>query len=147
MLKIAKSRVSDLETQFISCIAEDLPFANSKFDKIIIGFGIRNFSDLHKSLLEIQRVLKPGGKFVVIEFSQPVNKMIRIFRNLYFKKIIPLISKLLIKKVSEYKYLSQSIINFANQRKVVGMLEETGFINCHYKNYFKGIIAIHYCTK
>jgi len=145
MLKIGAQRFPGNET--VVCDAANLPFQENTFDKMIIGFGIRNFSQLDKSFENIYRVMKPGCKFVIIEFAQPPLKFIQFFRDIYFRKIIPIISQILIKKKQEYHYLASSIINFHKQKEIITKMENQSFRNCEYQNYLFGGIAIYSCEK
>ena len=145
MLKIGKERFSGNEV--VVCDAVNLPFQENSIDKVIIGFGIRNFLQLDLALENIYQIMKPGGKFVIIEFAQPPLKIIRFFRNIYFRKIIPVISQILIKKKKEYHYLASSIINFPEQREIIRKLENQSFQNCNYQNHLFGGIAIYHCNK
>ncbi|MBN2280588.1 MAG: ubiquinone/menaquinone biosynthesis methyltransferase [Candidatus Marinimicrobia bacterium] len=145
MLKISKQRFPDNDA--VVCDAANLPFLANTFDKVIIGFGIRNFTRLEKSFENVYRVMNPGGKFVILEFAQPPSKFVRFFRNIYFRKIIPAISQILINKKQEYHYLASSIINFHNQEKIINILENQSFRKCEYRNYLFGGIAIYSCEK
>lgn len=145
MLAIAKDRVHDAKR--ILCDVENLPFKNDSIDKVIIGFGIRNFSNLDLAFENIFRVMKNDGKLVIIEFAQPPCKIILFFRNIYFRKIIPFISQIMIKKKQEYHYLASSIINFPEQSEIISLLEKQSFQNCNFQNYLFGGIAIYNCNK
>ncbi len=145
MLKIGIQRFP--ENEIVVCDAANLPFQKNSIDKVIIGFGIRNFSQLDKSFENIYQAMKPGGKFVIIEFAQPPLKFIRFFRDFYFRKIIPIISQILIKKKQEYHYLASSIINFPEQKEIIKKLEDQSFKKCNYQNYLFGGIAIFSCEK
>ncbi len=145
MLEIAKEKIID--ANLILCDAENLPFKDNSINKVVIGFGIRNFPNLDLVLEKIFRVLKNNGKLVIVEFAQPPNKIFRIFRNVYFRKIIPFVSKILIRKKQEYHYLATSIINFPEQKRIIDKLKKAEFKNCQYINYFFGNIAIYSCNK
>ena len=141
MLKITQNCVrSELITR---CDAAELPFQNSSFNCVIIGFGIRNFTQLDKAFSEVYRILKSGGKLVVLEFAQPQNGFIKLLRNFYFRQIIPLITRILIGKYEEYQYLASSVINFHNQQTILGKLSGHQFGQTAVHNYIFGNIAVY----
>ena len=122
--------------------AENLPFEDNTFDFYIISFGIRNVSDLKKSLDEAYRVLKNGGRFFCLEFSKVENELLQ---NIYqkYSQIIPIIGKFVAGSEMPYDYLVQSIEKFYNQEEFVKKLNESGFANVKYRNLTNGIAAIH----
>ena len=122
--------------------AEKLPFKNDTFDCYIISFGIRNVSDLGKSLDEAYRVLKNGGRFFCLEFSKVENE---ILKNIYkkYSKIIPSIGKFIAGSEMSYDYLVQSIEKFYNQVEFSKILVKKGFVNVKYRNLSNGVVAIH----
>ena len=122
--------------------AENLPFEDNTFDFYIISFGIRNVSDLNKSLDEAYRVLKNGGRFFCLEFSKVENELLQ---NIYqkYSRIIPIIGKFVAGSEMPYDYLVQSIEKFYNQEEFVKKLDERGFANVKYRNLTNGIAAIH----
>ena len=122
--------------------AENLPFEDNTFDFYIISFGIRNVSDLNKSLDEAYRVLKNGGRFFCLEFSKVENELLQ---NIYqkYSRIIPIIGKFVAGSEMPYDYLVQSIEKFYNQEEFVKKLDERGFANVEYRNLTNGIAAIH----
>ena len=122
--------------------AEHLPFEDNTFDFYIISFGIRNVSDLNKSLDEAYRVLKNGGRFFCLEFSKVENELLQ---NIYqkYSRIIPIIGKFVAGSEMPYDYLVQSIEKFYNQEEFVKKLVERGFANVEYRNLTNGIAAIH----
>jgi len=147
MFKHAKKRLKEKSlfnnTDFVPCYAEELPFNEKSFDNVSIGFGFRNFNDKNKALAEIFRVLKDDGRLIIIDFSKPINKIVKSFAALYFDKIIPLLAKIIVGSNLEYHYLAQSINQHPNQQKIIAMMESKGFRNCTYENILNGIIAVH----
>lgn len=140
MLKINPSENS------ILAIAEELPFSHGSFDKVIIGFGIRNFQSLDISFRELNRILKNDGKLVIIEFGQPRIKLFRGLRDFYLKHIIPIISKIVTGKYSEYRYLARSVADFPDQKIIAEKLRSHG-LTCDYAEVLFGAIAIYECRK
>jgi len=147
MIEIAKkklSKYSNLEWKVGS--AENLPAPDNFFDFYTISFGLRNTRDLKKTLNEAYRVLKPGGKFLCLEFSKVENeKLSLVYKN--YSKIIPSIGKIIVGDREPYEYLVKSIENFANQDELLNLLKECNFKKAKYINISGGIVAIHYGWK
>ena len=132
--------------EWVVAPAENLPFADDTFDAYLVSFGVRNFSDIKRSLSEAYRVLKPGGKFFCLEFSKVENKTISSIYNMY-SSIIPVIGKVIVGDEEPYKYLTKTIDEFPSQKEFKEIIESTEFTNVNYKNIFNGIVAIHCATK
>ena len=126
--------------------AEKLPFRNNHFDYYTISFGIRNVSNLNSALKEAYRVLKPGGRFLCLEFSKVKNEILNKFYKTYSKSI-PKIGKLIVGKSEPYEYLINSIEEFYSQEKFVEQIKKQNFINVSYRNLSGGIVAIHSAWK
>jgi demethylmenaquinone methyltransferase / 2-methoxy-6-polyprenyl-1,4-benzoquinol methylase len=122
--------------------AEKLPFAPSGFDCITIAFGLRNVTDKQAALASMHRVLKPGGKTMILEFSQPASALKPAY-DLYSFKVLPLLGKLVAGDESSYQYLAESIRMHPNQEKLLDMMREAGFEKCRYHNLAGGIVALH----
>jgi len=122
--------------------AEKLKVKSNSYDFYTISFGLRNTKNIKKSLEEAFRVLKPGGKFVCLEFSKIENKY---FNNLYkkYSKIIPSIGKFVVGDNKPYEYLIQSIESFINQEELLELMKNSNFKKCKYRNLSGGIVAIH----
>ena len=122
--------------------AEKLPFKNETFDFYTISYGIRNVSDINVSLKEALRVLKPGGRFMCLEFSKVNNEMINfLYQN--YSKTIPIIGKYIVGSSKPYEYLIKSINQFYSQKELVNLMKQNGFSNIEYRNLSNGISAIH----
>uniref|UniRef100_A0A1I7XTY8 2-methoxy-6-polyprenyl-1,4-benzoquinol methylase, mitochondrial n=1 Tax=Heterorhabditis bacteriophora TaxID=37862 RepID=A0A1I7XTY8_HETBA len=126
--------------------AEKLPFDNNIFDLYTISFGIRNCTHVDKVISEAFRVLKPGGTFAVLEFSE-VNSMLKPFYDAYSFNIIPVMGEVLASDHSSYKYLVESIRKFPNQNDFASMILDAGFNEVNYENLTFGVCAIHKGTK
>ena len=122
--------------------AEDLPFDDSSFDRITMAFGLRNVTDKDAALRSMLRVLKPGGKALILEFSQPA-KSVKPAYDLYSFKILPLIGKIVAKDEDSYQYLAESIRMHPNQETLLDMMKDAGFERCRYQNLAAGVVALH----
>ena len=132
--------------EWIVASAEDLPFNENTFDAYLVSFGVRNFSNIEKSLGEAYRVLKPGGKFYCLEFSKAENETISSMYNFY-SSIIPVMGKIIVGDEKPYEYLTKTISNFPSQENFKKIIEGTKFKDVNYRNIFNGIVAIHNATK
>ncbi len=143
MLKIGKKKLTKKKNiNWHNEYAEKLPFKNNTFDYYSISFGIRNTSNIEKSLKEAYRVLKPGGKFFCLEFSKVENEIINfVYKN--YSKLIPPLGKIIVGDDRPYRYLTESIRKFYSQDVFVGMMEKSGFQSVEYRNLNSGIAAIH----
>jgi len=122
--------------------AEDLPFDDSSFDRITMAFGLRNVTDKDAALRSMLRVLKPGGKALILEFSQPA-KSVKPAYDLYSFKILPLIGKIVAKDEDSYQYLAESIRMHPDQETLLDMMKDAGFERCRYQNLAAGVVALH----
>ena len=122
--------------------AENLPLADNAFDLYSISFGLRNTKSLNKTLSEAYRVLKPGGRFLCLEFSKIQNNGLDIIYKNY-SKLIPSLGKLVVGDKKPYEYLLESIENFVNQEELIDLMEKNNFEKCTYRNLSGGIVSIH----
>ena len=122
--------------------AEKLPFESNTFDFYTISYGLRNVSNINLALKEAFRVIKPGGRFMCLEFSKIDNEIINFFYQNY-SKVIPLVGKYIVGSADPYDYLIKSIRNFYNQEELFNLIEQNGFSNVEYRNLSNGISAIH----
>jgi len=126
--------------------AEKLPFKSNYFDYYTISFGIRNIENINLALIEAYRVLKPGGRFLCLEFSKVENEILRKFYKVYSKSL-PKIGKLIVGKSDPYEYLTSSIEKFYTQEQFSGLIKKNNFVNVSYRNLSGGIVAIHSAWK
>jgi demethylmenaquinone methyltransferase/2-methoxy-6-polyprenyl-1,4-benzoquinol methylase len=122
--------------------AEKLPFASASFDCITIAFGLRNVTNKEAALASMQRVLKPGGKVLILEFSKPA-EAIKPAYDFYSFKVIPLLGKLIANDESSYQYLAESIRMHPDQEDLLNMMEQAGLERCRYHNLAGGVVALH----
>ena len=143
MINIAKRKLSHFTNlNWVVAPAEQLPIADSSFDFYTISFGLRNTKNLDKALSEAYRVLKPGGRYLCLEFSKIQNPSLNfIYKN--YSKIIPSIGKLVVGEKEPYEYLIKSIEAFINQEELLDLMYKNSFENCSYRNISGGIVSIH----
>ncbi len=122
--------------------AEALPFASGTFDCLTIAFGLRNVTDKQAALESMYRVLKPGGKAMILEFSRPADA-IKPAYDLYSFKVLPALGQLIAKDADSYQYLAESIRMHPDQETLKGMMQDAGFERCRYHNLMAGIVALH----
>ncbi len=147
MLEVGGQRAVDLnlfsDLKFTCCDGEKLCFEDEVFDFFTIAFGIRNFTNIDSALLEAYRVLKPGGKFICLEFSKVNDYFLQKIYDSYSFKIIPKIGEIILKDRASYQYLVESIRKFPSQDEFKKMIEKAGFKNVTYHNLSFGAAAIH----
>ena len=127
---------------FAQANAEQLPFPDNSFDLVTIAFGLRNVTDKQQALHAMHRVLRPGGRLLVLEFSRPV-PVLKPAYDFYSFNILPRLGKLVARDADSYRYLAESIRMHPDQPTLQGMLEQAGFEHCDYHNLSGGIVAIH----
>lgn len=123
--------------------AERLPFPDSSFDCVTIGFGLRNVTDKLAALRSMQQVLKPGGQLLILEFSHPVAPGLKPLYDAYSFSVLPWLGKVVARDEASYRYLAESIRRFPQQQTLVDMMGEAGLENCRYHNLTGGIVALH----
>lgn len=123
--------------------AETIPFADNSFDCVTIAFGLRNVTDKQRALGEMHRVLRPGGRALVLEFSHPTDKTFSKAYDLYSFKLLPIIGRLVAKDEASYRYLAESIRMHPDQETLRGMMAQAGFERCDFHNLTLGIVAVH----
>ena len=143
MIKKGKEKLKKFNNlNWVMASAEKLPMTINSFDFYTISFGLRNTKDLNKSLSEAYRVLKPGGRYLCLEFSKIENSGLDFIYKKY-SKVIPSIGKLIVGEKEPYEYLVKSIENFVNQDELIDLMKKNGFQNCTYRNLSGGIVSIH----
>jgi demethylmenaquinone methyltransferase/2-methoxy-6-polyprenyl-1,4-benzoquinol methylase len=143
MIKKGKSKLKKYKNiKWIIASAENLPIQDNSCDYYTISFGLRNTKNLNKALSEAYRILKPGGRYLCLEFSKIENSNLNSFYKNY-SKLIPLIGKIVVGEKKPYEYLIKSIENFINQPQLINLMEKNKFQNCTYRNLSGGIVAIH----
>ena len=142
MLEIAKEKAGKV-IPFVEGDAMSLPFADQSFDAVTIAFGLRNLSNFEDGLRELRRVLKPGGRIAVLEFSSPGVPGFRTLFQFYFSHVLPRIGGAVSGSRGAYEYLPDSVSKFPDQKGLVRLMTETGFRDVSYKNLTGGIAAIH----
>ena len=143
MIKKGKEKLKKFNNlNWVVASAEKLPMTTNAFDFYTISFGLRNTKDLNKSLSEAYRVLKPGGRYLCLEFSKIENSGLDFIYKKY-SKVIPSIGKLIVGEKEPYEYLVKSIENFVNQDELIDLMKKNGFQNCTYRNLSGGIVSIH----
>lgn len=121
----------------------NLPFGDNSFDAVTIAYGLRNFADYRRGLAEFYRVLRPGGRVVIVEFPPPPTGLAgRLFR-LYFLRLLPAIGGLISGNPQAYRYLPESVLNFPTPERLAAMLQEAGFVKIRYRLQLFGVSAIH----
>ncbi len=143
MIGKGKTKLSNYKNiNWVIAPAENLPIKDNSCDYYTISFGLRNTKNINKVLSEAYRVLKPGGRYLCLEFSKIQNSNLAfIYKN--YSKLIPLIGKAVAGKKEPYKYLVESIKKFINQEELIGLMKKNKFENCSYRNLSGGIVAIH----
>lgn len=144
MLSVGRDRMIDagLTVPAMQCNAEQLPFADNSFDCVIVAFGLRNMTHKDIALKEMQRVLKVGGRLLVLEFSkvwQPLEKLY----DAYSFKLLPMMGKLIAKDAESYQYLAESIRMHPDQETLKQMMQDAGFSKVDYYNLSAGVVALH----
>jgi demethylmenaquinone methyltransferase/2-methoxy-6-polyprenyl-1,4-benzoquinol methylase len=146
MLRHGRDRLVDAgvagNLSIVQADAQDLPFADNSFDRITIAFGLRNVTDKDAALRSMFRVLKPGGKLLVLEFSKPDDAIKQAY-DLYSFKVLPVLGKLVADDSDSYQYLAESIRMHPDQETLVNMMQDAGFERVRYQNLAGGIVALH----
>ena len=149
MMKVGREKIAatqvDATLEYGDC--EALTYADDSFDRISVGFGVRNFEHLSVGLKEMCRVLKPGGKLVILELSVPSNPIIRWCYKLYFLKILPTIGGWISGDRGAYEYLPASVLRFPAPDKFVGMLHQAGFSKVMHRSLTLGICRMYIAIK
>lgn len=149
MLQMGRAKVErrSMTLPLLQGDGQNLTYSDNSFDLITIAYGIRNFSDRQRGLAECYRVLKPGGRLLVLEFPPPPKGLFgRLFR-LYFLKITPYIAGLVSGRRDAYAYLGESVLNFPGPETFAAMMQQAGFVKIRFKLQTFGVSALHLATK
>ena len=149
MLNIAASKASrsGSTVPFIEGDALDLPFGDCSFEAATIAFGLRNLASVEAGFKELRRVLKPGGRLAVLEFSKPKTPVLRSLFKFYFTKLLPLLGGLISGSKSAYEYLPDSVARFPDQHQLAAIMTDAGFEEVSFENLTGGIAALHLGTR
>jgi demethylmenaquinone methyltransferase/2-methoxy-6-polyprenyl-1,4-benzoquinol methylase len=147
MLKVGRDKLLDGgllgNLEFVQADAQSLPFPDASFDCITIAFGLRNVTDKDAALRSMLRVLKPGGRLLVLEFSKPGNPLLSKAYDTYSFRLLPLMGRLVANDADSYQYLAESIRMHPDQDTLKEMMEDAGFSRCEYHNMTGGVVALH----
>ncbi|MBI3574850.1 MAG: bifunctional demethylmenaquinone methyltransferase/2-methoxy-6-polyprenyl-1,4-benzoquinol methylase UbiE [Gammaproteobacteria bacterium] len=147
MLEVGRGRLADAgiagNVEFVQADAEDLPFPDDYFDCLCIAFGLRNVTHPDRALASMFRVLKPGGRAIVLEFSKPVLESLGKAYDAYSFSVLPWLGKRVVQDEASYRYLAESIRKHPDQETLKRMMETAGFERVHYFNLSGGIVALH----
>ncbi|MEW8021224.1 MAG: bifunctional demethylmenaquinone methyltransferase/2-methoxy-6-polyprenyl-1,4-benzoquinol methylase UbiE [gamma proteobacterium symbiont of Phacoides pectinatus] len=147
MLEQGRRRMADeglvANVAYTQVNAERIPFPDNHFDCVTIAFGLRNVTDKQRALGEMRRVIRPGGRVLVLEFSQVQGPALRQLYDLYSFKVLPMMGRLVTKDEESYRYLAESIRMHPDQETLKGMMEQAGLERCDYHNLTGGIVAVH----
>jgi demethylmenaquinone methyltransferase/2-methoxy-6-polyprenyl-1,4-benzoquinol methylase len=147
MLQLGRDRLTDRalvgNVHYAQANAERLPFADGSFDCVTIAFGLRNVTDKPAALASMQRVLKPGGQLLVLEFSQPAVPALSRLYDLYSFNVLPWLGRAVSGDAESYRYLAESIRRHPDQESLIALMKTAGLESCRYHNLMGGIVAVH----
>jgi demethylmenaquinone methyltransferase/2-methoxy-6-polyprenyl-1,4-benzoquinol methylase len=147
MLEVGRDRLIDKgatgNIEVVQADAQALPFKDNSVDCITIAFGLRNVTDKVLALRSMLRVLRPGGRLLVLEFSKPTSALLGKVYDQYSFQILPAMGRLIAQDADSYRYLAESIRKHPDQETLLGMMEDAGFGECRYHNMTGGVVALH----
>ena len=147
MLRVGRERLTNMgivgNVEYALADAQSLPFEDNSFDCITIAFGLRNVTDKDKALASMNRVLKPGGRLLVLEFSKPVLPLLSKAYDAYSFSALPFMGKLVANDADSYRYLAESIRMHPDQETLKSMIDNAGFFKTSYHNMTGGVVALH----
>lgn len=147
MLSVGRDRLLDRgygsNIEFVQANAESLPFPDNYFNAVSIAFGLRNVTHKDKAIASMLRVLKPGGRLLILEFSKPANPLLSEAYDKYSFTALPMMGRLITNDSESYKYLAESIRMHPDQETLKQMMNDAGFVNTRYQNMTGGIVALH----
>ena len=143
MIDVARNKLIKYnKINWIVSSAEKLPLKDNSCDYYTISFGLRNTKNINKALSEAHRILRPGGRYLCLEFSKIQNTNFKLLYK-YYSKVIPSLGKLIVGKKEPYEYLIKSIKQFINQEELIDLMKKNNFQKCSYRNFSGGIVSIH----
>ncbi len=147
MLKVGRNKLLDHgicnNVEYVQANAECLPFAKNSFDCVTISFGLRNVTDKNSALRSMLRVLKPGGRLLILEFSKVRNPVVKKMYDTYSFSVLPVMGKLVANDSESYRYLAESIRMHPDQETLKQMMQDAGFVQTSYHNISSGVVALH----
>jgi demethylmenaquinone methyltransferase / 2-methoxy-6-polyprenyl-1,4-benzoquinol methylase len=147
MLQVGRDKLLDAgafgNLHMVQCDAQYLPFPDNSVDCITIAFGLRNVTDKALALRSMERILKPGGRLLILEFSKPTSPLLEKIYDTYSFRILPMMGRLVANDEESYRYLAESIRKHPDQETLMAMMEDAGFVDCQYHNMTGGIVAVH----
>lgn len=147
MMEVGRTKLRSLKLDELITLesgnAETVTYADNTFDAIVVGFGVRNFQNLEKGLINLLRILKPGGEIVILEFSYPKNTLVKAGYNFYFSYITPFVGRIFSSDKRAYSYLTESVKAFPNNENFVRIMNQCGFKKTSYKSLSFGVAAIY----
>ena len=144
---LALGRGKTMHARPVGADALELPFADAAFDGAMVAFGIRNLADLDAGLREAARVLKPGARFVVLEFTTPRAALLRALYFFYFRRVLPALGRAVSKHRDAYTYLPESVLDFPEPEALAARFRAAGFRDVRFERLTGGICAVHYGTR
>jgi len=147
MLRIGREKCQGKPIDLLTAQAEELPFPDSSFDRVCVAFGVRNFEDRAKGLSEMCRVLRKGGKLVILELSYPRNRLIRTFYKLYSLRVLPCMGARMTGNKGAFTYLPESILRFPLPNAFMPMLHDAGFNTIRHKQFMFGVCRMYVAYK
>lgn len=144
MMRVGRKRPGAASIQWISGDALDLPFPDASFDRVLIGYGLRNFADLSAGLGEILRCLRPGGRLLSLDFGKPDSPVLRRLYYRYLEASTTAVGWLLHRDVEAYLYIPESLRRYPAQRELIGLMQGTGFVRCGFLELLFGTMAINF---
>ncbi len=146
MVEQARIKFPDENFHWLDGDGTGLPFPDNTFDALTVGFGLRNMCDKKSALIEMVRVLRPGGRMAVLEFGNPSNPIIRTLNDFYSRRLLPRIGSI-ISRTDAYLYLAKSIQGFWNEDQLARHMGQSGLVNVFYRRFMMGVVFVHVGTK
>jgi demethylmenaquinone methyltransferase/2-methoxy-6-polyprenyl-1,4-benzoquinol methylase len=151
MLAIGREKASrysgETTIEFETADAQDLPFADGSFDVATVAFGVRNLPDRPANFRETHRVLRPGGRYLVLEFAEPTSRLFRPVYHWYLGRVMPWLGGLVSRDREAYQYLNDSVRAFPSREELAAELAQAGFASVRWEDLTFGIVAVHVCTR